>query len=78
MAFVITEACQDEKAASCLDVCPVDCIKPVGNQYLIDPRLCIDCGACETVCPIEAIYHEDDLLEADQSARIMAINHFRA
>lgn len=22
---------------------------------------CIDCGACEPVCPVEAIYYEDDL-----------------
>jgi ferredoxin len=22
---------------------------------------CVDCGACEPVCPVEAIYYEDDL-----------------
>ena len=22
---------------------------------------CINCGACEPVCPVEAIYYEDDL-----------------
>ena len=78
MAYVIIEACQDEKAAIGLDVCPVDCISLAGNQYAIDPRLCIDCGACETVCPVEAIFHEDDLLDEDQPARMMAINFFRA
>jgi ferredoxin len=24
----------------------------------------VDCGACEPVCPVEAIYYEDDLPEA--------------
>ena len=27
----------------------------------IDPVVCIDCGACVPVCPVEAIYAEDDL-----------------
>ena len=24
---------------------------------------CVDCGACEPVCPVEAIYYEDDVPE---------------
>jgi ferredoxin len=27
----------------------------------IQPEECVDCGACEPVCPVEAIYYEDDL-----------------
>jgi ferredoxin len=27
----------------------------------IQPDECVDCGACEPVCPVQAIYHEDDL-----------------
>lgn len=67
MAFVITSPCIDEQAADCLDVCPVDCIEKGEDQYLIDPSICIDCGACETACPVEAIFHEDDLQEEEQS-----------
>jgi len=26
----------------------------------IHPDECVDCGACEPVCPVEAIYYEDD------------------
>ena len=26
---------------------------------MIDPEECIDCGACEPECPVEAIYPED-------------------
>ncbi len=27
------------------------------------PDECVDCGACEPVCPVEAIYYEDDVPE---------------
>ena len=27
----------------------------------IDPETCIDCGACEPECPVEAIFEEDYL-----------------
>ncbi|MGO1569593.1 MAG: 4Fe-4S dicluster domain-containing protein, partial [Brachybacterium sp.] len=26
----------------------------------IQPDECVDCGACEPVCPVEAIFYEDD------------------
>jgi ferredoxin len=29
----------------------------------IDPDECIDCGACEPECPVEAIFEEGDLPE---------------
>ena len=28
------------------------------KQLFIDPVECIDCGACEPVCPVEAIFEE--------------------
>ena len=34
-----------------------------GMQLFIDPEACIDCGACEPECPVEAIYDEDDAPE---------------
>jgi NAD-dependent dihydropyrimidine dehydrogenase PreA subunit len=65
MTYVITEPCIGTKDASCVDVCPVDCIhsSPEDEQYYIDPNLCIDCAACETVCPVNAIFFEDDVPE---------------
>lgn len=30
-------------------------------QLFIDPDICIDCGACEPECPVEAIFEEDDV-----------------
>jgi NAD-dependent dihydropyrimidine dehydrogenase PreA subunit len=51
MTFVITEGCT--KDASCVAVCPVDCISTTdeSDQYFINPDECIDCGACEPECP---------------------------
>ena len=61
MAFVITAPCKNELAAECVEVCPVDCIEKGEDQYFIDPAICIDCGACQAVCPVEAIYYEEAL-----------------
>jgi ferredoxin/flavodoxin---NADP+ reductase len=67
MAYVITQNCC--KDASCVRVCPVDCIRPVGGageftgteMLYIDPETCIDCGACLEEFPVDAIYYDEDL-----------------
>jgi len=63
MTYVITEPCIGVKDASCVDVCPVDCIytREEDPQYYIDPDTCIDCAACVVVCPVSAIFFEDDV-----------------
>ena len=60
MTYVICQPCIGVKDASCLDVCPVDCIhaREEDEQYYIDPDECIDCGACEPACPVTAIFEE--------------------
>ena len=63
MTYVITEACVDVMDKSCIEECPVDCIKVGKNMLYIDPNDCIDCGACLPACPVEAIYYEDDVPE---------------
>lgn len=59
MAYIITEACIGTKDASCVNVCPVDCIYEGEDQFYINPDECIDCGACEPECPVTAIFSED-------------------
>jgi len=62
MAYSITSPCIDVKDQACVEVCPVDCIKHeegVDRTLYIDPNECIDCGACEPVCPTEAIFAND-------------------
>jgi NAD-dependent dihydropyrimidine dehydrogenase PreA subunit len=61
MAFVIAQPCVDVMDRSCIDACPVDCIYEGERSLYIHPDECIDCGACDPVCPVEAIYHTDDV-----------------
>ena len=63
MTYVIVEACIGVKDRACVDVCPVDCIYEGEDQLYIHPDECIDCGACEPECPVEAIFPEDALPE---------------
>jgi ferredoxin len=63
VTYVIAEPCIDIKDKSCIDVCPVDCIHEAARMLVIDPEECIDCGACEPECPVEAIFPEDALPE---------------
>ncbi|MGQ0464693.1 MAG: ferredoxin [Sporichthyaceae bacterium] len=55
MPYVIAEPCIDVMDTSCRDECPVDCIYEGARKLYINPKECIDCGACEPVCPVEAI-----------------------
>ncbi|SFF21178.1 4Fe-4S binding domain-containing protein [Paenibacillus algorifonticola] len=77
MPFVITGACILEKAADCVDVCPVDCIVEGGDQYFINPDICIDCGACEAACPVGAVYYEEDLPEQQIKYMDKALEFFK-
>lgn len=63
MTYVIAEPCVDVKDRACVEECPVDCIYEGGRSLYIHPDECVDCGACEPVCPVEAIFYEDDLPE---------------
>lgn len=61
MTYVIALPCVDVKDKACVDECPVDCIYEGERTLYIHPEECVDCGACEPVCPTEAIFYEDDL-----------------
>jgi ferredoxin len=60
VTYIIAEPCIDLKDRSCVDECPVDCIYEGGRKLYIQPDECVDCGACEPVCPVTAIFYEDD------------------
>lgn len=72
MAFVITRPCCND--ASCVSVCPVNCIHPTPEEpefrtaemLYIDPETCIDCGACVDACPVSAIFPDDELADEDE------------
>ncbi|MEE2059244.1 ferredoxin [Rhodococcus artemisiae] len=63
MPYVIAEPCVDVMDKACIEECPVDCIYEGSRMLYIHPDECVDCGACEPVCPVEAIFFEDDLPE---------------
>lgn len=79
MAYCVTRPCIGTKDRSCVEVCPVDCFydikkKKYNEKYgkdkegdpgmlVIHPDECINCGACETECPVEAIYEDTGVPE---------------
>ena len=79
MTYVIAEPCIDVLDKACVEVCPVDCIYEIpaeGNtehggvvvegrraMLYIHPEECIDCGACEPVCPVDAIFIDEEVPE---------------
>ena len=74
VAYVIVQPCIGVKDASCVEVCPVDCIHTddAATMYYIDPDECIDCGACVDPCPVDAIFPEDEV--PDQWRDFIKIN----
>ena len=65
MTYIIAEPCVGVKDTACVEVCPVDCIhgKDEDQQLYINPEECIDCGACEPACPVQAIFPEEEVPE---------------
>ncbi len=63
MAYVVTEPCFGCKYTDCVVVCPTECFHEGEQMLYIDPIDCVDCDACVAECPVEAIYHEDDVPE---------------
>ena len=61
VTYTIAEPCIDVKDKACVEECPVDCIYEGERMLYIQPDECVDCGACEPACPVEAIFYEDDV-----------------
>jgi NAD-dependent dihydropyrimidine dehydrogenase PreA subunit len=61
VTYTIAEPCIDVKDKACVEECPVDCIYEGDRMLYIQPEECIDCGACEPACPVEAIFYADDV-----------------
>jgi NAD-dependent dihydropyrimidine dehydrogenase PreA subunit len=66
MPYVIAEPCIDVMDKSCMDECPVDCIYEGERKLYINPMECIDCGACEPACPMEAISQDRKVDDGQQ------------
>ena len=72
MTFVVGDNCIKCKLTDCVEVCQVDCFYEGPNFLVIHPEECIDCALCAPDCPIDAIYAEDELPEAQK--HFLALN----
>ena len=61
MAYVVTAPCFGCKYTDCVVVCPIECFREGEKMLYIDPTECIDCDACVSECPVEAIFHESNV-----------------
>ena len=69
MTHIVAEPCIKCRYTECVTVCPVDCFYEGANMLAIRPEDCIDCGACIPMCPVHAIFPEDDLPEKWEAYR---------
>jgi NAD-dependent dihydropyrimidine dehydrogenase PreA subunit len=76
VTYIITQSCVDVLDRTCIAECPVDCIYEGERMLYIQPDECVDCGACEPVCPVEAIFFEDDLPREWQAYRRVNVEFF--
>ncbi|MGE0802780.1 MAG: ferredoxin FdxA [Lautropia sp.] len=72
MTHVVTDSCLRCKYTDCVEVCPVDCFHEGPLFLVIDPDECIDCAVCIPECPVNAIYADDDVPQAQ--TKFIAIN----
>ncbi|MBQ2116776.1 MAG: 4Fe-4S dicluster domain-containing protein [Lachnospiraceae bacterium] len=56
--YMVTEKCMGCLAHPCNEVCPKGAITMQNGRSVIDQDKCIKCGKCKTVCPYDAISHQ--------------------
>jgi ferredoxin len=61
MAYVVTAPCFGCKYTDCVVVCPMDCFHEGEQMLYIDPLECIDCDACRSECPVDAIFFDENV-----------------
>ena len=61
MTFIVNDKCIKCKLTDCVEVCPVDCFYEGENMLVIEPDECINCGACEPECPVDAIKSDTEV-----------------
>ena len=72
MTYVVMSNCIQCKHSDCVDVCLTDCFHEGPNMLMINPEDCIDCGICQSTCPIDAIRPDNEVPE--EEAGMVALN----
>jgi ferredoxin len=66
LTHVVNGNCRNCRYTDCAATCPVACFHVDDVRAYIDPKVCIDCGACVPACPVHAIVEEFDLPESER------------
>ncbi len=70
MPIVVQHRCPQDHPCPCVRLCPVDAVSQKGyGAPRIDRNKCIDCGACVSYCPYQAITD----LDPEQNRRTSAM-----
>lgn len=69
MTYVVTTLCIGCKDTACAKVCPVEAFHEGPEQLYINPEVCVICDGCVVECPVDAIFHVDDV-PAEHSADV--------
>lgn len=79
VTHVVTDNCQKCRFTECVSICPVECFHLGEEMLYIDADVCIDCGGCIPVCPVQAIYDEvvipEDKAEWVEKNKVLAAAH---
>jgi len=76
MPHIVNDSCCQCRFTDCVEHCPVQCFHADEERTYIDPDVCIDCGACIPVCPVQAISEVVDF--SDDEQHWLAINKERS
>lgn len=56
-AILVTDACRNCVAHSCVNTCPKKAIQILNGKAMIDKEKCVECGLCAKACSFGAILH---------------------
>jgi ferredoxin len=44
-----------------VEICPTSAFREGEKMLYIDPEVCIDCESCVPMCPVDAIFRDDNV-----------------
>ena len=77
MPHIVTDNCRLCLFTECVEHCPVQCFHADAERIYIDPEVCIDCGACVPVCPVQAIHDVIDMADEHHVWILVNAEHAR-